>query len=714
MSPLPRMPPRTAALLGYLLLLGVALTILLPKIGDFGFWDPWEPKYAESAREMIERESWITPYYREKVRLAKPILVYWGILAGSAFFGLNELGARIGGVAFAIAALLAVAYGVTLLRGRRAGLICGLVLATTPHWYVLARKAMPDIYLATSLGVSLIFLAVALYGPEKRRGLHFGICYLGFALALLAKGPFITGGVFFGTLAVLGFAHLDGRLCWAPERRGRLVRLLVAAALLLPAAIGLAGVSLVFAMRTVDGSGPADAYRTGLEPLIYRWHLAEIALGLLTLAGLALLARLFRNGVPTDELRRGLAAVVAVAVPVALLVAFVAREDTRVVVGALLACLAILGLLIALALRFLDDPGMREVVGPWVRPVVSQLVLFVSVVVVVAGPWHLAILIEQGNDFLNYFIFKHNIGRAAEMINQTGAADFYPRILIYSALPWSCLAPVAIAGLPLFRDRERLRQRGPELLLAIACAVILAAFSLSATKFAHYLSPLTIPVAVLVGLTLDRAIRERVTPASRLAWAASFLLFLLPVMELLRKEGAQFLVGAFTVKHWVPQGYEPGGVYLALLVAFATLLFLSIAARSRALVYALCATAVLIAVQVNAVFLPRLSAIKTMKHLCESWKVEATSEEPICFFGAIKHSIFFYTDFEVSRLREERAFEEFMAREGGAYCIVPQEYLPKLKRRTLNRYPHLKLSIADDSHPTFLLVRSEPASERRR
>ncbi len=118
----------------YALILAVGLIVLMPKLGDFGFWDPWEPKYAESAREMKERDSYVVPYYRQEVRLAKPILVYWGILVGSAVFGLNEFGARIVGIGLAILSMLAVYYAVTLLRGRQAGLISALVLGTAPHF----------------------------------------------------------------------------------------------------------------------------------------------------------------------------------------------------------------------------------------------------------------------------------------------------------------------------------------------------------------------------------------------------------------------------------------------------------------------------------------------------------------------------------------------------------------------------------------------------
>ena len=203
----------------YALLLAVGIFVLTPKLGDFGFWDPWEPKYAESAREMIERGDFIVPYYREEVRLAKPILVYWGILAGSAVFGLNEFGARIVGVCMALASMLGVFYAVSLLRGRQAGLISALVLGTAPHFYFISRQAMPDVYLFTSLGSCLIFLCLGLFGPDRRRDLHFGISYACFSLAVLAKGPVIAGAILLTTLVIYGLIRIDTRELWQRERR---------------------------------------------------------------------------------------------------------------------------------------------------------------------------------------------------------------------------------------------------------------------------------------------------------------------------------------------------------------------------------------------------------------------------------------------------------------------------------------------------------------
>ena len=57
------------ALWPYVLIVAFGAALLLPRLGAFGLWDPWEPKYAQSAREMLERGTLVVPYFLDEVRL---------------------------------------------------------------------------------------------------------------------------------------------------------------------------------------------------------------------------------------------------------------------------------------------------------------------------------------------------------------------------------------------------------------------------------------------------------------------------------------------------------------------------------------------------------------------------------------------------------------------------------------------------------------------
>ena len=65
-----------------LVILGLALVTLLlycRGLGSYPLSDPWEPRYARAMQEMSERGDYITPFYQNKVRWTKPILVYWAM-----------------------------------------------------------------------------------------------------------------------------------------------------------------------------------------------------------------------------------------------------------------------------------------------------------------------------------------------------------------------------------------------------------------------------------------------------------------------------------------------------------------------------------------------------------------------------------------------------------------------------------------------------------
>src|ERR1700722_20517422 len=85
-----------------LLLVAVCGFLLFYGLGAFGLLGADEPRYAQVAREMLDRGDWITPTLNGKPWLEKPPLYYWqAMLAyrvarafGSGNDGVNERTAR--------------------------------------------------------------------------------------------------------------------------------------------------------------------------------------------------------------------------------------------------------------------------------------------------------------------------------------------------------------------------------------------------------------------------------------------------------------------------------------------------------------------------------------------------------------------------------------------------------------------------------------------
>src|SRR5262245_58644901 len=63
---------------------------LLPLVG------PDEPRYAQVAREMLQRGDLITPTLGGHTWFEKPVLLYWLMMLGYKLFGFTEQAARLG------------------------------------------------------------------------------------------------------------------------------------------------------------------------------------------------------------------------------------------------------------------------------------------------------------------------------------------------------------------------------------------------------------------------------------------------------------------------------------------------------------------------------------------------------------------------------------------------------------------------------------------
>jgi 4-amino-4-deoxy-L-arabinose transferase-like glycosyltransferase len=171
------------------------------KLGALGLIDPDEPFYAQTAREMLARGDWCTPYMFGAPQFEKPILFYWLVMGAFEAFGRTEFAARFVPALFA-SALVALTY----LFGRRtfgdrAGFCAGLVLASSLASAALSRFVLTDVVFAFFLTASLASYWMAAE-DERRRGLWIAAHFACSGLAVLTKGPL---GSIVPLLTVLGF-----------------------------------------------------------------------------------------------------------------------------------------------------------------------------------------------------------------------------------------------------------------------------------------------------------------------------------------------------------------------------------------------------------------------------------------------------------------------------------------------------------------------------
>jgi hypothetical protein len=168
------------------ILAGLCLYLFFFNLGGFALTDPDETFYAQTAKEMLQRGEWLTPYLYGKPQFEKPALIYWLIEASYKAFGVNEFAARLPSAALGFAGVFGIYYLGLLLFSRRVGILSAFIMATNVEYVILARACVTD--MALGVFILLGFLSFFLgYIKAKRYGYLLSAVF--FALAVLTKGP---------------------------------------------------------------------------------------------------------------------------------------------------------------------------------------------------------------------------------------------------------------------------------------------------------------------------------------------------------------------------------------------------------------------------------------------------------------------------------------------------------------------------------------------
>jgi 4-amino-4-deoxy-L-arabinose transferase-like glycosyltransferase len=188
------------------LLVALLIAAVLPyfvNLGVSSIWDANEAFYAQTPREMMDAGDYVTPSFNFQLRMNKPVLSYWNVVASYRLFGVSEWSERlpiaIGGVV-----IVATAFALgRLAGGTLAGVLAALVLATSPRLLLLARRIIIDVHITMWMGLILLFFALSEARPGRRR-LFLCLMYVAAGCGVLTKGPvavFLPALVFFIYLA---------------------------------------------------------------------------------------------------------------------------------------------------------------------------------------------------------------------------------------------------------------------------------------------------------------------------------------------------------------------------------------------------------------------------------------------------------------------------------------------------------------------------------
>ncbi|MBV8115553.1 MAG: glycosyltransferase family 39 protein [Silvibacterium sp.] len=169
-----------------------------------------EPRYAQVAREMLQRHDFITPTLWGKPWLEKPALYYWRAMFSFREFGIHDWSARLPSASFAF--ILVTLIYLHIRRFRRGGqLDAALITASCAGILSFARGASTDMQLAAPFCIGMLGW-YAWYETDSKFWLFDLYFFVG--AATLAKGPVAP---FLAILILITFAGL--RKEWSILRR---------------------------------------------------------------------------------------------------------------------------------------------------------------------------------------------------------------------------------------------------------------------------------------------------------------------------------------------------------------------------------------------------------------------------------------------------------------------------------------------------------------
>ncbi len=429
--------------------------LFVPFLGAVGLWDPWETHYGEVARMMIHRNDYVHPYWENAWFFSKTPFTMWLQALGMQLVGTNrvgpiyegpvalltEWGFRLPSTLFSIAAVATLAYALARTVGRFAAYAAAFVLCTMPLYFILARQAVTDPPVVSANIIAISCAVVALFDSRtKHRTAWWLAFYIFMGIGVLAKGML---GLFPGV--VLALSYLLTPMPWDRKSLSEHVDWFFKH-LLVPtgAAVGAAAATAAFLMgvwwRDFGDGGKAKAALPAL----------------LAFAGAFWVVHRL-----TDAMR---------------------RQDTSPV------------------------PTL------WAQMYRMKLCTGILLFLAVVMPWFQRMFTFEGVDdegklFWYRFLVHDHFARLGSGVHTTtpgGTFTYFIEQGGYAIFPWVVLVPGAIA----VAARLKLRSGDPVDQVGVLATTWLgftfALIGASATKFHHYVFPMLPPLAILIGLFIDR------------------------------------------------------------------------------------------------------------------------------------------------------------------------------------------------------------------
>ncbi len=448
----------------------VSAAVLLPGIGSYSLVDPWETHYGEVGRMMLQSHDLVHTQWPgtdaenlpDEGFRSKPVLTFWLMAAGLRSMGVaadggysgelvtsarTMIGLRLPFVLTAIFGLVMMWWMLARLVSRRLAWLSLLVVGSAPMYCLIARQAILDMPLSATVTGAIALFALAIEDGARdctRRARDVTLALVVGMIAWQAIYYFF----YFLRRQPLAIQPTVPPAIWLPLMMAMLV-----------AALWSVPWRWLRRLLAVDrwgrGRGVAE-HLLAMAPITTTRQL--YLLGCYSLLGIGILAK----GPP------GLA-----------------------VVG----LVGVLHVVLRNRWRALYDGEFELKRG--------LLVIFATAV-----PWHLAMFLKDGLQFVDQYLMTHILERAtADPDKSIGTFEYYTSQLGHGMWLWAALLPAALAA-------TLLRARGLRALIGLWAIAGFFVFGIVQTKFHHYILPALPALGILVAWFLDDVLagRDRLHP----------------------------------------------------------------------------------------------------------------------------------------------------------------------------------------------------------
>ncbi len=193
-----------------LLLICLSALIYLGSALQPALLDDADAANAATAREMMERNDWVTMHMNGVRFLEKAPLMYWAIAASYKLFGVSTFTARLPLALATILLVIVVYFFGRWMSGEQGGFYAGLSLCVGVGTYLFTRILIFEVILTLWITLAIFIFAKVYYEEWKPQWIYaFYACLAGAVLSKALIGVlFPLGVLFFFVLLTNGWKHI--------------------------------------------------------------------------------------------------------------------------------------------------------------------------------------------------------------------------------------------------------------------------------------------------------------------------------------------------------------------------------------------------------------------------------------------------------------------------------------------------------------------------